>query len=69
MTVEDNGARLLTPADPNRIDVHSHAEMRHWARELSRSMAEVNEAVKAVGPLVSDVRTYLRDQTLRGRSR
>ena len=27
-------------------------EMRHWAREIGQSAAKLNEAVRAVGPLV-----------------
>jgi uncharacterized protein DUF3606 len=41
-------------------------EMRHWARELGQSAAKLNEAVRAVGPLVSNVRDYLRKHSLYG---
>jgi Protein of unknown function (DUF3606) len=64
MTNLGNDGRLRGPADPKRIDVHSAAEMRHWVREIGRSAAKLNEAVKAVGPLVSDVRDYLRNRSL-----
>jgi len=47
---------LAGPADPARIDVHAAAEMRHWVRELGRSEIQLKQAVKLVGPLVSDVR-------------
>lgn len=66
MTIVDNDGRLRGPADPKRIDVHSPAEMRHWVREIGRPAAKLNEAVKAVGPLVSDVRDYLRNRSLYG---
>ena len=66
MTIENNDGQLLGPADPKRIDVHSPAEMRHWVREIGRPAAKLNEAVKAVGPLVSDVRDYLRNRSLYG---
>ena len=69
MTAADNDGLLLGPADPKRIDVHSRAEMRHWVRELSRPAAKLNEAVEAVGPLVSDVRDYLRKHSLYGKFR
>ena len=52
------------PADPTRIDVRAAAEMRHWVRELGRSETQLKEAVKLVGPLVSDVRAHLRKQSL-----
>ena len=69
MTIENNDGQLLGPADPKRIDVHSPAEMRHWVREIGRPAAKLNEAVKAVGPLVSDVRDYLRNRSLYGTPR
>lgn len=64
MTIGDKDGRLLGPADPKRIDVNSPAEMRHWAREIGRPAAKLAEAVKAVGPLVSDVRDHLRNRSL-----
>jgi hypothetical protein len=69
MTIENNDGQLLGPADPKRIDVRSPAEMRHWVREIGRPAAKLNEAVKAVGPLVSDVRDYLRNRSLYGMPR
>ncbi len=60
---------LGAPADPKRIDINSAAEMRHWAREIGRPVDKLNDAVKAVGPLVSDVRDYLRKHSLYGRPR
>lgn len=69
MMIEDNNGLLQGPADPKRIDVHSPAEMRHWVREFSRPPAKLNEAIKAVGPLVADVRDYLRKHSLYGKPR
>ena len=69
MTIENNDGQLLGPADPKHIDVHSPAEMRYWVREIGRPAAKLNEAVKAVGPLVSDVRDYLRTRSLYGMQR
>lgn len=69
MTIANNDGRLQGPADAKRIDVGSPAEMRHWVREIGRPAAKLNEAVKAVGPLVSDVRDYLRTRSLYGKSR
>jgi Protein of unknown function (DUF3606) len=69
MTVANNDGLLRGPANPKRIDIHSPAEMRHWVRELSRPAAKLNEAINAVGPLVADVRDYLRKHSLYGRPR
>lgn len=64
MTIVGRDGRLRGPADLKRIDIHSPAEMRHWVREIGRPAAKLNEAVKAVGPLVSDVRDYLQNRSL-----
>ena len=69
MRVVDNDGLLRGPADPKCINIHSPAEMRHWAREIGQSAAKLNEAVRAVGPLVSNVRDYLRKHSLYGRPR
>ena len=69
MTVASNDGRLRGPADPKRIDIHAPAEMRHWVREIGRPAAKLNEAVNAVGPLLSDVRDYLRKHSLYGKPR
>lgn len=69
MTVLDRDGLLRGPADAKRIDIHAPAEMRHWVREIGRPAAKLNEAVNAVGPLVSDVRDYLRKHSLYGRPR
>jgi hypothetical protein len=68
-TITPNDSRLLGPADGLRIDVDAPAEMRHWVRELGRPAAQVKAAVQAVGPLVSDVREYLRRRALDGLTR
>jgi hypothetical protein len=69
MRVGNDNGLLLGPADPKRIDIHSPAEMRHWSREIGRPAAKLNEAVHAVGPLVTDVRDYLRKHSLYGKPR
>lgn len=69
MTVIENDGRLLGPADPKRIDIHSPAEMRHWVREIGQPAAKLKEAINAVGSLVSDVKDYLRNKSLYGKQR
>jgi hypothetical protein len=69
MTIEDSSGLLRGPADPKRIDIHSRAEMRHWAREFARPASTLSAAVAAVGPLVTDVRDYLRIHSLYGKPR
>ena len=53
---------LQGPADPFRINVHSAAELRHLVREIGRPAMQIKLAVNAVGPLVDDVRTFLRQR-------
>jgi Protein of unknown function (DUF3606) len=55
---------MPTPADPTRIDVDESPEIRFWVQELGRSAVQIKEAVRAVGPLVSDVRLHLRKRSL-----
>ena len=43
----------------DRINVNQEDELRHWANRLGASTAEVEAAVKIVGPLVDDVRRHL----------
>jgi Protein of unknown function (DUF3606) len=71
MTIVGNDGLLRGPANPNHIhiDVHSPSERRHWVRELSRPAAKLNEAIDAVGPLLADVRDYLRKHSLYGKPR
>ena len=69
MIVVENDGLLRGPADPKRIDIHSPAEMRYWAREIGQSAAKLNEAVKAVGPLVSTFGRICEKQSLYGRPR
>jgi Protein of unknown function (DUF3606) len=69
MTAPIKDGLLRGPADPKRIDINSPAEMRHWVRELSWPPAKLNEAVKAVGPLVANVREYLQRRSLYERPR
>lgn len=69
MTVKRDNSLSRHPADPRRIDVNSRAELRYWARELSRPPSKLGEAIAAVGPLVCDVRDYLRKHSLYGKLR
>jgi hypothetical protein len=52
------------PADPSRINVEDKIELRHWSRELSKSVLQIKDAVKVAGPRVSDIRTYFQRLSL-----
>ena len=47
------------PADRSRINVHQDYEVRYWCTQLGVTAAQLHAAVRAVGPMVSDVRRYL----------
>ena len=65
MIIIDNDGLLQGPADPKCIDIHSPAEMRHWAREIGQSAGKLNKAVKAVGPLALTLRKTAMTRTKR----
>ena len=46
-------------AHRDRINIKLDEELRHWANRLGVSPAEIEAAVKVVGPLVDDVRRHL----------
>jgi hypothetical protein len=46
--------------DRIRINVHEEHEVRYWTQEFKVSREELEEAVKAVGVMVEDVRKYLK---------
>ena len=47
-------------ADDSRINVNESYELQYWSKKFNVSEERLREAVKAVGPLVSDVEKYLR---------
>ena len=52
---------LRSPGTPDwqRIDVNREQECRYWSEKLGVSEERLRRAVKAVGPLVEDVRRHL----------
>ena len=46
-------------ADATRINVHEAYELRYWSQNLGITPERLKEAVRAVGPMVKDVRAYL----------
>lgn len=47
------------PSDWQRINLTERLDVAYWCRSLSCSQAELEEAIHAVGPLVTDVRSWL----------
>ncbi|QNM94884.1 DUF3606 domain-containing protein [Chitinimonas koreensis] len=50
---------IKQPADPKKINVNEDWEVKYWTKELGVNEATLRAAVKAVGPLVVDVRRHL----------
>ncbi len=53
--LEDHG-----PRDRSRIDVSEPWELRYWSSKLGIDEDQLKEAVAKVGPVVGDIRRYLR---------
>lgn len=50
-----------TPEDTKRINIKQDWECDYWCSELGCMRAQLNRAVSIVGPMVADVKTWLRD--------
>jgi hypothetical protein len=46
-------------ADRKRVSLEQEHEVRYWTKELGVSEQQLREAVRAVGPMVDDVRRRL----------
>ncbi|HLA53589.1 MAG TPA: DUF3606 domain-containing protein [Flavitalea sp.] len=46
--------------DDIRINVNQPWELRDWSQKLGCTEAKLKEAVKAVGPMVKDVKVWLK---------
>lgn len=47
------------PQDQNRINTSEEWELRYWTKEFGVTEEQLKAAVKAVGPMVVDVRKHL----------
>lgn len=45
--------------DDNRISISQPHEVTYWTHELNCKQEELAEAIREVGPMVKDVRSYL----------
>ena len=48
------------PEDPTKINVNQSWEIQYWAKKLGVTEQQLKTAVKAVGPIVKDVKRYLK---------
>ena len=47
------------PEDANKININQDWEIRYWCKKLGLTKEELIAAVKAVGPMVEDVKAYI----------
>jgi len=47
------------PPDGKRINVHESWEVRDWSKHFGVTEQQLNDAVKAVGPMTADVKRHL----------
>lgn len=47
------------PADASRINIHEEYEITYWTATLGCTRDKLIAAVKAVGPMIKDVRRHL----------
>lgn len=52
--------KQLGERDGQRIDIRQDTELHYWTREFGISTEQLEEAVRHVGPMVSDIRRFLR---------
>lgn len=57
--VMPDNLNIRQPQDPNKININETWEVSYWTRTLGVTEQRLREAVKAVGPMVSAVRTWL----------
>ena len=56
--MSDNKSNRGSP-DRDRIDVNDPDEVRNWTKSLGVSKEQLEEAVRAVGPMATKVREHL----------
>jgi hypothetical protein len=54
--------RQLGEQEGKRIDVSKKRECRHWSGKFGMTPEELKQAVRQVGPMVSDVERLLRSR-------
>jgi Protein of unknown function (DUF3606) len=51
--------KIRQPQDPKKININETWEVSYWTKALGVTEQKLREAVKAVGPMVVDVRKWL----------
>ena len=57
----DDRSKIGKP-DRDRINMKEDYEVNHWKKALDVSGQQLAGAVRAVGPMVKDVKKYLKDR-------
>jgi hypothetical protein len=48
------------PAHRSRVDINQDHEVRYWTEEIGCTATQLREAVRAVGPMVRNIREHLK---------
>ena len=48
------------PQDASRVNVHEEWEVRYWTKKFDCSKQQLEDAVKAVGPMATAVESHLK---------
>jgi hypothetical protein len=51
---------LRGPKDASKVNIHESWEVEYWTKHFGVTKDRLVEAVRAVGPIVEDVRRYLK---------
>jgi hypothetical protein len=51
--------KIRRPLDAEKINVNEPWELAYWTKDLAVTPEQLRQAVKAVGPMVRDVKRHL----------
>jgi len=51
--------QIKAPTDRLKINIHQQHEVNYWTEKLGVTEQQLKAAVKAVGPMVKDVKRHL----------
>jgi hypothetical protein len=54
-----NSLKEKNSPEPVQLDMHDATMMAFWSKELNIPAERIQAAIKAVGPLITDVKRYL----------
>ncbi|MCP3946158.1 DUF3606 domain-containing protein [Herbaspirillum sp.] len=49
------------PEDPTKVNINQEWELSYWSNKFGISKEKLKEAVEAVGPMVSKIKNWLKN--------